>query len=545
VSLSAQERAPSARLVAPCLVVVLTACLPYLSTLHDYFVQDDFGVVQLMARRPWTMFFQWFTTPWTENIWMYTPDEIRPFVALSYVMTASWGAAEPSAHHALNIAIHALNGLLVMAIARRVAGLSVTSATFAAVIFVLLPVQAESVAWITGRVDSLPTLAYLAAFLAYVRWRSGRTAAYAWSLLWFFVALFSKQNTITMPALLIAYDAVVLRRPVRISWGTIRPYVPFVLMTIGFLALRYAIAGTVVRESELTADHLRLFGGVVMRHSERIVAGHAGARGVEWIPLLLVVAAGAVLFIRAESRGPQWAVLMFFGLVWWALGIAPTLVAGYESPRHVYLASVGWAVTLAVVLDALRTSFRNTWLRAIVHVAGAALVVLYGWQLRTVVAQWNRAADISRLAVARLQREAMAVPPGTLVIVGVPTSSWEWAVPFMAQPPYTRTDLTTRVSIVTPWRLHCCRSQWLDYTRSTLEQWAGRTPPTPVVALYFNPKTGAMSRLTQDEYPGLRSIVQTFVRVDTLDSLDLAILRMLDELVARRPPVSAALESTR
>ncbi|MBA2305260.1 MAG: hypothetical protein H0W08_21885, partial [Acidobacteria bacterium] len=108
-----RQRDPTRSSLIAAAIVVVAACLPYLSTIRAYFLQDDFGVIQLMARRPWTMFFRWFTMPWTEDIWQYTPDEIRPFVALSYVMTASWGAAQPAAHHLLNIAIHAGNGLLV------------------------------------------------------------------------------------------------------------------------------------------------------------------------------------------------------------------------------------------------------------------------------------------------------------------------------------------------------------------------------------------------------------------------------------------------
>ena len=46
-------------------------------------------------------------------------------------------------------------------------------AAFAAgVVFAVLPMQTESVAWVTGRVDSMPAFFYLAAFLLYCRWRA-------------------------------------------------------------------------------------------------------------------------------------------------------------------------------------------------------------------------------------------------------------------------------------------------------------------------------------------------------------------------------------
>ena len=534
-----RERAWSAPNLIAAAVVVLAASLPYLSTINDYFLQDDFGVIQLMSSRPWTMFFRWFAMPWMEDIWMYTPDEIRPFVALSYVMTAAWGAAEPAAHHVLNIAIHAGNGLLVMGIARTSAGLNRIAAIFAGVVFVVLPMQAESVAWITGRVDSMPTFFYLAAFLAYARWRAGRPGAYLWSLVWFFVALFSKQNTITMPAALVAYDFIVLRRPVRPSWPWIRPYVPFVLMTIGFLWLRYVVVGTVVRESQLNAEGLRFFLGVVVHHTQRVVFGHLSAvRFIEWFAAAVFVVATAFAFARldASHRRRLASAASFFGVVWWVLGIAPIAVAGYESPRHVYLAAAGWAVLLAIGFHTFAEAGPARVWKYGARAGAAAILAVYSVQLWTVVGQWSKAADVSKNAVLGLEREAMATAPGSLVIVGVPISSWEWAAPFMAQPPYTQIDLTARVYIVTPSRLHCCLGPWLDYTRVNLKHWAALPNPSPIVALYFNPRTGAMSRLTDEDYPALRTIVPTLLQTDTLDALDRAILRMLEDLVGTRPP---------
>jgi len=152
------------------LAVCLAAILPYLSTIDDYFVRDDFGVVQLLAQKPASYFPRWFVSSWMDEIWGFIPDEVRPFPALSYQVTALGGAASPVLHHALNILIHAANGLLVVAIARTAASLSLPSAAFAGLVFALLPVHTEGVAWITGRVDSMPALFYLASFLAYAIW---------------------------------------------------------------------------------------------------------------------------------------------------------------------------------------------------------------------------------------------------------------------------------------------------------------------------------------------------------------------------------------
>ena len=58
----------------------------------------------------------------------------------------------------------------------------------------------------------MPAFFYLGSFLAYVKWRRDESVRwYAASLAIFFVALFTKQNTITMVATIGAYDLLVRR----------------------------------------------------------------------------------------------------------------------------------------------------------------------------------------------------------------------------------------------------------------------------------------------------------------------------------------------
>ena len=78
------------------LLVLLAAALPYLPTMDDYFVQDDFGVVGLLSSKPAGYFPRWFVSTWMDDIWGYTPDEIRPFPAVTYQIAAWWGAASPA-----------------------------------------------------------------------------------------------------------------------------------------------------------------------------------------------------------------------------------------------------------------------------------------------------------------------------------------------------------------------------------------------------------------------------------------------------------------
>jgi hypothetical protein len=508
-------------------IVVAAAALPYLPTIDDYFAQDDFGVVWLLSGKPWSAFPTWFYTTWMDDIWGYTPDEIRPFPALSYQLAALGGAASPAPNHLINIAFHAANGLLVLALARVAAGLSLPAAAAAAVVFAVLPVQAETVAWVTGRVDSMPAFFYLAAFVLYARWRAGGgSRVYVWSVVAFAAALLSKQNTITLAPALLLFDAIVLRRPLRPSWRWLAAYVPFGLLTAAYLLLRYIVFGEVAREGSLTAERVGLFPADVASHLHHITAGMQGPPG---LPLAIALLAAVALVAIVATR------VTIFAVLWIAIGIAPTLVAGYSSPRHVYLASAGWALLIGVAADALWRAQPARLFRGAAGIATAMLVAFYALQLTRVVDEWGTRAAVSQAAVRDLEREALMAPPGSLIVAGAPPRSWAFALPFAARPPFARTDITSRVAVISHSSLHCCAAdQWDAYTREAMRDWLGREDRPPVIALYWNPQTGALSRLTDREEPFLRSLIELLLKTDSVASLDRVLADALESLVAPR-----------
>lgn len=511
-------------------VVCLAASIPYWSTVGNYFVNDDFGVVQLLSQKPAFYFPRWFVTSWMDEIWGAVQDEIRPFTAVTYQVAALWGATSTFANHGLNIAFHAGSALLVLAAARTAAGLPLVASTYAALVFAVLPLHAESVAWITGRVDTIPTVFYLGSFVAYSRWRrhgSTSTPVYLCSLTLFFCALFSKQNTIVMVAALVLYDRLVEERPIRASWSWLAPYVPFIVLTVGYLSLRYVLFGQVAREGHLTADGLRLSQIFVGKHLQRMFFGGEVSRyPFGYISAVLLTA--SIWFLArtsaADSRRSS-SIVLYFGPCWWILGLAPLAVVGYESTRHVYLASVGWAIVIGVVFHSL-WHVNRPWLRYITMAAAVGLLALYTVGLRAELSEWNIRARVSQQVVADVEREAVATPKGTLLIVGAPVRSWEWSLPFAAQRPFTGVDLAERVSIVSPILIDCCRDQWLERTQRTLRLWSARES-APVVVLTWDARTGSRSKLTDGEDAALRAEVMALLDVNTAEALDRAMLSIL------------------
>ncbi len=306
-------------------------------------------------------------------------------------------------------------------------------------------------------------------------------------------------------------------------------------MTLGYMWLRYVLFGQVAREGQLTAEGLRYFVVLLERHLARVVTGNADAPAL--LTWGLIGAAFGAAWRLSRDRSVQERqrlrrLLLFFGPIWWVIGVIPIAVAGYESPRHVYLASAAWAVVLGIVLDLAWTMPRAvvvTRRRAVIATA-AAIVAFYAVGLYKEVVYWRILAKVSRKVMVDTRAEAMAAPPGSLIVIGAPKLSWEWAMPFPVKPPYTRVDLTTRVFMISPWLLHCCRSQWVDDTRRTLQTWEGRQTDAPVIVLHWDGTTGALSKITDREYPALRSLVPVLLQLRTRDALSAAVLKIVDDL---------------
>ena len=522
------------------LAVALATSVIYGPTSTDYPVQDDFGVLALLSSKPASYFPRWFVSTWMDGIWGYTPDEVRPFPALSYQLTTAAGATSTFANHAVNIALHAANGWLVLLVGMEAVGLSPGAAAVAALAFAVLPIQTESVAWITGRVDSLPTLFYVAGFLAWVRWRkAGGTARYLTALGLLFLALFSKQNTITFVPALVAWDVLVHGERPWTGWrafaSAARAYLPFVLLTVAYLGLRYVLFGAVVREDTLASQPTDVLVQMLRHHAERLVLGSlTAARAGGWTIAAcgaLAVALGVALSSGGRSRAVR---ALVFCLAWVVLGLAPVAVAGYESPRHVYLASVGWVLALGLAADVLwRARPGTVWKPA---TAGLVLALLASYTVQVVadVRVWHTRARVSEIAAVDLDRELTGLPDGTLVIVGVPKRSWEWALPFVARPPYAGVDYWSKVSIISERWLYCCRHEWEGQTRAAIARWLARPDRPPVVALFWDAETGDLSRLTSQDDASLPVTVSILAQTPGELPLDQGLSDLLRQLVAPR-----------
>jgi tetratricopeptide (TPR) repeat protein len=140
---------------------------------------------------------------------------VRPMLMLSYWANVQISQTSTLSFHAVNLAIHIVTAIFAFLVIRRLlewAAIDSRSrnwfAGFGAMLFLLHPVQTESVAYIAGRSEALSGMFALASITVFFYRRS---PAISWGsviavLLLFGAALLSKEQAIAVPAVLLLTD---------------------------------------------------------------------------------------------------------------------------------------------------------------------------------------------------------------------------------------------------------------------------------------------------------------------------------------------------
>jgi len=139
----------------------------------------------------------------------YYVGNYAPVHLLSYTIDhALWGL-RPGAFLFTNLLLHTINGLLLYRLFTRLLD-DRLAAWFGAALFLLHPVQVETVAWISQRKNLLAMLFFLLAWEFYLAYRDGGKTRgrlyYALSLMALLLALLSKSVAVVFPLAMLLFD---------------------------------------------------------------------------------------------------------------------------------------------------------------------------------------------------------------------------------------------------------------------------------------------------------------------------------------------------
>jgi protein O-mannosyl-transferase len=178
-----------------------------------------------------------------------------PLTILSLLIDHTLWGMEAGGYHATNVILHALNGVLVYLLMRQLTQSGFVAWATAA-LFLVHPIQIETVAWISSRKGLLSGTLILAALIVRLR-PSARAGEDGWYIGFLAAALLSKALAVVVPPIVLLYDIWVRRD--RFSDAIVRQVIPgllSLLLMLHTMGAQNAILGGVRGHMELSLPEI-------------------------------------------------------------------------------------------------------------------------------------------------------------------------------------------------------------------------------------------------------------------------------------------------
>lgn len=417
------------------LIFLLLCFAVYSTVLSSYFLSDDFAQIGRVLSGDWS-------PTWGREHGGF----FRPLFILSYVLDARVWGDNPFGYHLTNTLVHAVNSVLVWALAQKLLRRQAISveqvrslSVAAGLLFLLHPSHTETVSWISGRADLLPTAFCLAALILFIAYAERRRAwRLALALLSFALALLAKEAAASLPFVLFAAGLYFARGESRKAaiLQALKDVALFFPVLLLFILLRRLELGAWLGGYG-ASQHLNFSPGWLwarfLQASLRslVPALSHGLSGVFLKPLkspvfilsaLCFASIILLLVVRrrriatANERRSENRLLLFLAASF-VLSLLPVInlrlsIFDTQGERFVYWPSV-FSVTLLAYLTFLLLRSMRWWLALVL-----CLTVFYGVCLYRTNQTWAEAARLSRAVKDELAESAQAGQD--LIVINLP-----------------------------------------------------------------------------------------------------------------------------
>ena len=348
-------------LTKPLFSVVVITCVAYANIFSGAFQFDDFS----------TIFENPHLSGWVTFVG-HLSHMVRPALYSTFLVDRSLYGENATGYHLLNLLLHLGSGFLVYSIlARAVAEGTRLVPFWAALLFLVHPIQTEAITYISGRASGLMVFFYLLAFFLYIKasecrgaWYVGRLYSFG-AVVSFLLSLASKETAVTFPLALLLWDVLIRRfKGASLRTAILSHHLLFwlILAAVGLWALvhprysalaQFSLGIRPLWENLLSELHAATYALFLFfcpwkqSFDHDLPIFHSAAQWPLPLDLLLLggLATGALLLIRQLS-------LISFGIGWFFMQLLPTSLIPRNdllSERNLYLASIGLFLVIAVL----------------------------------------------------------------------------------------------------------------------------------------------------------------------------------------------------
>lgn len=346
--------------------LIFLSIVTYLNTVIMDFVWDDF---QQIVYNPLFDDLKFsFTRIFTEPLNINFPVYFRPIFSYSIALDVFfWGKQMPSGFHLSNIIMHTLVVIFIFIILQKLE-INRVSVFIIAMIFAVHPIHCEVVALISARNELLSSIFMLLSFYVYISDIKTKYLRVAVSAALFLFALFSKENAIFFPFLILLYEYLYRKG----SFKTIlKVGLPYLLVFIFYLSLRVMFIqmpfgfNDPLKERIFTfmvvlphyiktvfyPFQLKVFYDVAPAHSLNIQSG---------ILFAVLSLSFLMLLMLKKDKRVTFFVFWFLIILMPASNLLSLLRPSVVADRYNYLPSLGLIVLFVLLLERLlKTSYEK------------------------------------------------------------------------------------------------------------------------------------------------------------------------------------------
>jgi tetratricopeptide (TPR) repeat protein len=309
----------------------------------------------------------------------------RPMLNVSFILGTQISGKELWGHFLINVLIHTGSCLLLFVVLLNL-GVSRAISFILSFIFTIHPALTQSIAWISGRNDSLLAFFILLCFISFLKFMS--SSSYKWyfaHLLFFAFALFTKETTILFPLVLLFYIFIVHKDKANTT-QIIGLIVVWIVVFVNWYILRIAAQITPFTSPLGVIKNLFLDLWIVFFYFGKIFWPVDLTFAPQYPDIHILAGVLSTLFLLGIifiSENRNWKILLF-GILWFGLLLIPAFIyhpnkLGIHIPYYehrVYVPMIG----IIILLSSLTFTKKIHLFKKPIPFLLAIVIVLLAWK---------------------------------------------------------------------------------------------------------------------------------------------------------------------
>ena len=294
----------------------------------------------------------------------------HPLTMLSFALDYKWGRGDVFYFHLTNVLLHTVNALLIFTLLAKF-NVNKLLCALTSLLFLVSPIQFESVIWIAERKNVLYTCFYLLSVLFFIKYIERKNLTnYILALLFFVFSLLSKAQAVTMPLTLLVvlyfyFDTKELKQKVK-------TLISFFILSLGFGVLAIYVEqshGYIHKQSAsiLTASYafVQYIIHIVLPFNLSVFYSYPVANGLFEILSVIIVFLIIAVFIYAIKQQQKLITALLFLFVSNLILILQFIPVGeaYIADRYCYIPSI--IVYFTLVYTCFLLTEKHAWVKFI------------------------------------------------------------------------------------------------------------------------------------------------------------------------------------